>query len=255
MASVPVDLSLSKLAGKSWSDIQLLNPDIIKQLERLSSKFNGGAVANIEIFLYLIIAIVFGMILTINTDEYQDLSSVSSCSNIPKNTNIVTYISYIGIIMCTIRIVFSKIFVDISTMASSIWELVLGIVLWLLFLVQMVLAINTSNALNDATKCNSSNADQAKLIANAKSRASKEQNMAMVGFILTTLYTIANGVRIYVVKTSIIPSARMEQADILKNNEFPVKALNVNSQVADAVFGADPNANASDVLDGAKVRV
>jgi hypothetical protein len=253
MSTANVDISLSTIAGKSWSDLQLLNPETIRSIERLSSQFYGGTVASMELLLYLILAVVFGMTFTLNAETYQDLSSITTC-NISNMGNIVTYISYVGILICAVRIVFGKVFIDISSQASAIWELVLGIILWLLFLVQMVLSITMNSTLNDTTKCNSSNADQAKIIANAKSGASKEQTLATAGFILTTLYTIANGTRLYMVKSAIIPTNREHQAEILRKNIFPEQLLNPNAQILQAAIRAEPNADVVELGNDSRVR-
>jgi len=227
--SSPLSLDLALLKGKDFDQMQVLNPDIKNLLYEISNQLEGGVVAVLEMVLYIILAVPFLYGIVYKQVSYDELSQITVCkNNIANNVSFYSILSYVGIAIILIRVIFSKTFVGVSTTSACIIELVIGLVLWTLFLIQMILAISLRNTLNNTNKCNSSNPDQAKILDLAKKTANNTVFMAVVGFILTTGYTVVNCVRYYL-SGSYIAMERNKQADDIKNGTFPKNALSASA--------------------------
>lgn len=248
------DVTLSALKNKSWYDLQLLNNDVRGQIETLAGTISGGNVALMEMLFYIILTGVFAVSFTTNAAAYQDLSQIASCNaHISDNTSTFNMLSYAGIAICAIRILFSKLFVNVSANSAAWIELIIGLILWTIFLIQMVLAIGMKNKVNDTALCNSANADQAKILSIAKDRANSDVTVATGGFALTTLYTITNLVRLYMVKTTFTPLAEDQVAVTLKSGVFDKSLLTPAALVALQTLTDDPSANPETVMRAAGV--
>lgn len=248
------DVTLSAFKNKSWYDIQLLNSDVRGQIETLAGTVYGGNVALMEMLFYIVLSGVFAIGFTTNASAYQNLRQISSCaSHVEDNTGMFNLLAYIGIGICTVRVLFSKIFVNVSANAAAWIELIVGLVLWTLFLIQMVMAINMKNIVNDTSKCNSVNADQAKILAIAKDRANADVTISVGGFVLTSLYTVTNCVRLYMVKTTYTPLVEDQVATTLKSGVFDKSLLTPAALVALQTLTDDPSANPETVISAAGV--
>jgi succinate dehydrogenase/fumarate reductase cytochrome b subunit len=246
--SSPLDVNLSLLKNKDYDQLQILNPDILNTLSQISNQLSGGTVAVLEMVLYLILAVPFLYGIVYNETAYDQLSEITSCANnISNNTAFYKYLSYAGVVIIAIRVIFAKTFVNVSTTTSCIIELVTGLILWTLFLIQMILSISRRNTLNNTSKCNTSNADQATILDLAKKSANSEVQMAVIGFILTTTYTVVNGIRYYL-SGSYISMEQNKQADLIKNGVFPDNALSAPAATISGLYKANPSLSVQEEL-------
>jgi hypothetical protein len=237
-------LPLSTFANLGWDEMQTFNNDINTILHHIRDVLNGGNNSRVAILFYFVIGIIFGLTFTLQESTYNDLSKLTSCSaNIGNSTGFFRILSYIGLAVCAIHTVFFTFFMDRPTDVMIKIELGVGIVLWVIFLIQMIMTLVVKNGLDNTSKCSTTNDDQKKILDAAKSLASRQLGFAVGGVLLTTLYVGYNGIRIYNNINGEHKNVETTVANFIKKFKLDTGLLSDESQTAKTVFDGNPDAD------------
>lgn len=228
MAVMKDDVNIGLIADKSWAEINLLSPKTKEKLAEIAATLSGGWTAVAEIAVYLILLYVYSQIMLNADSAYDDLSQVTSCAANISKPSFLNLIIMFAMVVLAVRIIFAKLFVMKSKMSIMV-EFGLSAFLFVVALIAMIFALIQKNNLNNTAKCNSANADQAKIIAVAKKRANAELNMCFIALGIAGLYMIVNGIRWYTEPAY----AKLEGERIIKDLEtLPEGILGAGAKVA-----------------------
>ncbi len=240
---------LSTFADIGWDEMQTFNTDINTILHHIRDVLNGGNNSRVAILFYFVIGIIFGLTFTLQESTYNNLSKLASCSaNISNSTGFFRILSYVGLALCAVHTLFFTFFMDRPTDVMIKIELGVGIVLWIIFLIQMIMTLVVKNGLNNTTKCSTTNADQQKILDSAKSLANKQLSFAVGGVLLTTLYVGYNGIRIYNNINGEHKNVETKVANFIKKFKLDSNLLSDQSQTAKTVFDGNPDADPSQTV-------
>lgn len=236
---------LSTFRDLGWDEMQIFNNDTDTILHHIRDVLNGGNNSRVAILFYFIIGIMFGLTYNFHESTYNSLSKIPTCAaNIRNSSGIVRILSYIGLAVCVAHTTFFTFFMDRPTNVMIKIELGIGILLWIVFLIQMIMSLVVKNTLNNTTKCNTTNSDQAKLLDAAKETANKEFTFALIGVLLTTLYVGYNGFRIYNDINGGHKNTETTLANIIKKFSLDTNYLSDKAQTALTVLKGNPEADA-----------
>lgn len=175
-----------------------LDPNEYEFFQSMCHKINGGLRGMVDLVVYA--GCVGGFIsLQVSTNSiYTDIGVSSSGLVIPFDSNItdynktISYIVMIGIVLSLIRIVFADKFVK-EVKLSRIFELVMGLVIWGLFLIALIITYILRGQLSDAlARPANSAADKQKAIALAQKQIDAQLIIMGLGIGGTTLLTLYN---------------------------------------------------------------
>ena len=193
------EATLSDLAGKDWSELQVFNKESLDKVSDICNTLSGGTFVLIEILIYIIFLIPFVISIAYKDSAYFAIQNVTLCNNnIPtSNSRFFNILSIVGGVLILIRIIAAKTFYNLGEKTRTLADLVLGLILWVLFLIQMIMAISVRNNVHNTAKCSSADAEATKQINQAKEFSTKLVLVTVGGFIFTTAFTCFNVFQYY----------------------------------------------------------
>jgi len=142
--------------------------------------------------------------LTLDRQAYADLSQVPQCSSINNMAGNQVLLGLFGLTLCILRLTvhgwIKKTPEPFQLMVSKWFDLVFGLILWILFIIAMASAVSYKNSLNNNCASAASPSPTPavtdvyakSLISDATSCANAELGWAVTGFLLTTGFTVWN---------------------------------------------------------------
>jgi len=167
------------------------SPSISDQLSDIKDKIMGGAVATIELVLYVVFLAHFVAILVNNQAVADDAHTI-----IPNRNNVtIKTVCAIGIILCLVRIGWSHVFFkrSIETQSGRVVEMIFSILMVILFSTALGISLNSRHALDTAPTTTPQNTA---VIAASKKHNQYEWILSSIGTGASGLYL---GYNIYVV--------------------------------------------------------
>jgi hypothetical protein len=190
--------AVAAFAGIPATQQPTLDPNEYEFFEALTYKFKGGLRGMVDLVIYTGCVAGFVGLLVSNNSIYSDIGVTTSGLTVPFDSKINDYtrslslIVMIGVGLSLIRIIFADKFVKEAKL-NRIFELVWGLIIWILFLVGLIITYVLRGELNDAVpRAENSAADKQKALQTAKKHIDAQLIITGLGVGGTTLLTIYN---------------------------------------------------------------
>jgi hypothetical protein len=172
-----------------------------KYIELRNKYFDSDASASVEDVVSAVLLIHFGAIYTNDRSSYDTLQNSNNVlGKAIVMDNWTQLLALIGILICLIRLATHRMMKE-----SPKLELIVSLLSWTFFLLVMVVAGGNLSKINDAITAtpattpapSTNNAAQLDLLKLAKKQCQAELNWAILGFVITSVYTVIGAVRVF----------------------------------------------------------
>ncbi len=190
--------TVAAFAGIPSMQQPTLDPNEYDFFEALTYKFKGGLRGMVDLVIYTGCVGGFVGLQVSNNAIYSDIGVTTSGVTVPFDSNITDYnrlmsfVIMIGVVLSLIRIIFADKFVKEAKL-NRIFELVWGLVIWVLFLTALIVTYVLRGQLTDAlARAANSAADKQKALQTAQKHIDTQLIITGLGVGGTTLLTIYN---------------------------------------------------------------
>jgi hypothetical protein len=190
--------AVAAFAGLPAMQQPTLDPNEYDFFEALTYKFKGGLRGMVDLVIYTGCVGGFVGLQVSNNSIYSDIGVTTSGVTVPFDSNITDYnrlmsfVVLIGVVLSLIRIIFADKFVKEAKL-NRIFELVWGIIIWILFLAALIVTYVLRGQLTDAlARPANSAADKQKALQTAQKHIDAQLIITGLGVAGTTLLTIYN---------------------------------------------------------------
>jgi len=149
-----------------------------------------GFLGSIELISYLIMFSLFGLIFITNKSKLKDVpaGTTAGAGKVVDYSNVLNWVSGIGILLCLIRIVWANSFYN-KKRSSRALELLFSLLVWGLFITALVFSLKNKSQL--AAVVPNGTVTQS-LVTDAQNENKVEYISCAIGIGLSSLYTIYN---------------------------------------------------------------